>query len=181
MEQLSEKDTILSELAKTVTRLKNRGFNLQGLFYGINDETRKVRKSKKWKHEPKKKDDEPEDHKTWRPEDDFIKLYPDALSKISMRLTGAEALTIIRLLPFIDYQSGLLKIDKRPLIIKDIMAMTGYSKVTVIGIMDKFHSEQIILKVKCGRTMEFYANPYIFFKGKYINQSLAEKFSNYSK
>ena len=187
MDQLSDKDEILSELSKTATRLKNKGKDLTGLHFGINE---KMRNSKitniKDKLDTKKNEDSseeqiPEGHVIWRPEDDFIKLYPDALNRISFRLSGAEAMTLIRLIPFIDYQSGMLKKDKKPLLSKHIIEMTHYSKVTVIGIMEKLVDERILSKNRVGRTFEFFVNPYIFFKGKYINNTLLDMFKDYKK
>jgi hypothetical protein len=182
----SDKDVVLTELSKTVTRLENRGCNITGLYYGINDKIRKGSHGKNNDerqngYESEQDESVPEGHSIWQPESDFVKLYPDALNRISFRLSGAEAMTLMRLVPFIDYESGMLKHDKRPLIMKDIIEMTGYSKVTVIGIMDKLVSERILAKTRVGRTFEFFVNPYIFFKGKYINNTLIDMFKDYGR
>jgi hypothetical protein len=176
----NDKDIVLSELSKTMTRLENRGCNITGVYYGVND---KLHEKPKGKSNNAQGEDEqaPEGHVVWQPENDFVKIYPDALNRISFRLSGAEAMTLMRLVPFIDYQSGMLKKEKRPLITKDVIEMTGYSKVTVIGIMDKLVSERILAKTRVGRTFEFFANPYIFFKGKFINNTLIDMFKDYRR
>jgi hypothetical protein len=187
VKNLSDKDVILSEFSKTATRLKNKGTDLDGLHFGINDKIRNPRvtdiRSKINDSDYSEDDSEtiPEGHTIWKPEDDFIKLYPDALNKISFRLSGAEAMTLIRLVPFIDYQSGMLKKEKKPLITKNIIDITKFSKVTVINIMAKLVEEKILSRNQVGRTFQFYANPYIFFKGKYINHTLLDMFKDYKK
>jgi hypothetical protein len=130
MEQLSDKDEILSEFSKTATRLKNKGKDLTGLHFGINEKIRnpKIKNIRDQLGEKNSTENNsvqiPEGHIIWNPENDFIKLYPDALNRISFRLSGSEAMTLIRLISFIDYQSGMLKKDKKPLITKDIIEMT---------------------------------------------------------
>lgn len=195
---LSDKDKILTEYSKTGTRLRNQGVDMTGVYFGVNDKIRNSSASsrRKTKFEvinssvqtenkelPEDENEEsiPEGHIVWKPESDFIKVYPDALNKISFKLTGAETLTLIRLIPFIDYQSGMLKKDKKPLITKDIVELTKFSKVTVINIMAKLVEEKILSRNQVGRTFEFFANPYIFFKGKYINNTLLDMFKDYRK
>jgi hypothetical protein len=182
-QQLSDKDEVLTEISKTVTRLRNKGCNVEGLFYGINDKIRNPKSHDDRTEKGKDNIDEtiPEGHFIWKPEESFIKVYPEELNKISFKLTGAETLTVIKLLPYIDYQSGMLKIDKRPMILKDIIKITGFSKVTVIGIMAKLVDERILSRNHVGRTYEFFVNPYIFFKGKYINHTLVDMFKEYKK
>lgn len=196
----SDKDIILSELTKTMTRLKNKGINVEGTYFGINDKIRNLKlsepidirtkleelklqnkSSSEEENLEEEKEEIPEGHVIWKPEDDFIKVYPEELNRISFKLSGAETLTLLKLLPFIDYQSGMLKKDKKPLITKDVIALTGFSKVTVIGIMEKLVDERILSKNRVGRTFEFFVNPYIFFKGKYINHTLIDMFKDYKK
>ena len=194
---LSDKDKILTEYSKTGTRLRSQGVDMSGVYFGINDKLRageeKSKRQSKFEvintssqnyHEESEDEDvetTPEGHFLWKPENDFIKVYPEALNRISFRLTGAETLTLIRLIPFIDYQSGMLKKDKKPLITKDIVELTKFSKVTVINIMAKLVEEKILSRNQVGRTFEFFANPYIFFKGKYINNTLLDMFKDYKK
>lgn len=182
----TDKDIILSEFSKTATRLQNKGCDMNGTFFGVND---RIREPRTKKIEPiinpvnieDTKEEPPQDHIVWKPENEFIKVYPDELNRIAFRLSGAETLTLIRLITFIDYESGMLKKDKKPLITKDIIELTGFSKVTVIAIMEKLVSERLLSKNRVGRTAQFLANPYIFFKGKYINKTLIDMFKDYRK
>jgi hypothetical protein len=196
--KLSEEDVILRELKKVATRLLNQGYNMNGVGFGINKKQREEGKlldfrQKETQNIETQEDDEgdnsaapkesiPEGHVIWKPEDDFIKLYPGALNKISLKLTGAETLTLLKLLPCIDYQSGMLKKGKDdPLITKDIIALTGFSKVTVISIMAKLVSERVLARNEVGRTVGYFINPFIFFKGRYINHTLIEMFIDHKK
>lgn len=177
-----EKDTILSEFKKTATRLKSKGIDLSGIYYGIND---RIREAGNLAFDDEDyREDNPilEDNIPWKPEDEFIKIFPEELNKIAFNLTGAETLTLIRLLCFIDFGTGMLrKKDGLPLLTSDIISLTGFSKVTVIDIMEDLVLKRILSRNKVGRTYQYFANPYIFFKGRYINPTLVAMFKDYRK
>jgi hypothetical protein len=181
MKNKADKDVILTELKKTTTRLKNQGVDLNGTYFGVNDKVRSMGNLALGDEDIKEDPEVPEGNVVWTPEEDFIKIYPDALNKISFRLSGSETLTLFKLIPYINYQSGMLVREKRPLISKDIIELTGFSKVTVIAIVEKLVEERILAKTRVGRTFEFFVNPYIFFKGKYINHTLLDMFKDYKK
>lgn len=183
MKNKSDKDTILTEFAKTATRLKNNGINMAGTYYGVNDMIHSRGNLALANEEELEKDPNvPEDSILWKPENEFIKIFPDELNRIAFNLTGAETLTLIRLLGYIDFESGMLKKpDKTPLINTDIIKITGFSKVTVIDIMENLVLKRIFSRNKVGRTYQYFANPYIFFKGKYINKTLIDMFKDYRK
>lgn len=182
MKNKADKDVILTEMKKTTTRLQKNGVDLTGTYFGINDKVRSMGNLALDNDENAKEDSEiPEGNTVWTPEEDFIKIYPDALNKISFRLSGSETLTLFKLIPHINYQSGMLVREKRPLISKDIIELTGFSKVTVIAIVERLVEERILAKTRVGRTYEFFVNPYIFFKGKYINHTLLDMFKDYKK
>jgi hypothetical protein len=182
MKNKADKDIILIEMKKTTTRLRNQGVDLKGTYFGINDKIREMGNLALDNDESADENcDVPEGNTVWTPEEDFIKIYPDALNKISFRLSGSETLTLFKLIPHINYQSGMLMREKRPLISKDIIELTGFSKVTVISIVERLVEERILAKTRVGRTYEFFVNPYIFFKGKYINHTLLDMFKDYKK
>lgn len=183
MDNVSGKDIILTELSKTTTRLKNKGVDVTGTYFGVNDKARKIIKKIET---PKIVQVEPEENESnkiiWKPEDEFIKIFPDELNRIAFKISGAETLTMLRLLSFIDYESGMIKKpDKTPLLTSDIISMTKFSKVTVIDIMENLVCERIFSRNKVGRMYQYFANPYIFFKGKYINKTLMDMFKDYKK
>ncbi len=170
----TDKDIVLVEIHKTASRLNKKGVNTKGLYYGMNEKIRKPQ-------EEVENDSQEESNVLWKPEDEFIKIFPYELNKIAFNLAGTETLTLIRLISFIDYESGMLKLDKRPLLTKDIIQITKFSKVTVIDIMEKLVTKKIFSRNKVGRTYQYFANPYIFFKGRYINNTLLEMFKDYKK
>lgn len=108
---LSDKDKILSVYSNTGTRLRNQGIDMSGVYFGINDKLRteedKSKRQSKFEvintsspnyqeeSEDEDVDTTPEGHFLWKPENDFIKVYPEALNRISFRLTGAETLSLI--------------------------------------------------------------------------------------
>jgi hypothetical protein len=177
----ADKDIILTEMKKTTTRLQKSGVDLTGTYFGINDKIRSMGNLAIDDESAKEDPETPEGNVVWTPEEDFIKIYPDALNKISFRLSGSETLTLFKLIPYINYQSGMLVKDKCPLISKDIIELTGFSKVTIIAIVERLVEERILAKTRVGRTFEFFVNPYIFFKGKYINHTLLDMFKDYKK
>lgn len=177
MRDKSDKDIVLIELHKTASRLAQNGVDTKGLYYGINERVRKSRCPEQYEDQP----DEDKSNVIWKPEDEFVKIFPDELNKIAFGLTGAETLTLIRLISYIDYESGMLKIDKRPLLTKDIIEVTRFSKVTISDIMNSLVLKRILARNKVGRTYQYFANPYIFFKGKFINKTLLEMFKDYKK
>jgi hypothetical protein len=182
MKNKSDKDTILTEIKKTTTRLQNKGVDLTGTYFGVNEKVRSMGNLAVQPGELEQESYVPEGNILWKPEDEFIKIFPDELNKIAFNLTGAETLTLIRLLGFIDYESGMLKKpDKSPLLTTDIIKITGFSKVTVIDIMENMVLKRIYSRNKVGRTYQYFANPYIFFKGKYINKTLIDMFKDYRK
>jgi hypothetical protein len=180
MTNQSDKDVSLIELKKTVTRLHNSGVNTDGIYFGINDNIRKSGKQELC--EENEEEQESEGNVLWKPEDEFIKIFPDELNRIAFNLTGAETLTLMRLLCYIDFISGMLKKqDKTPLANADIISITGFSKVTVIEIMDNLVIKRVLSRNKVGRAYQYFANPYIFFKGRYINPTLIAMFKDYKK
>lgn len=178
----SDKDKILTELKKTTTRLQNQGCDLTGTYFGVNDKIRSMGNLALNDESQNDLDEDIEGNVLWKPEDEFIKIFPDELNRIAFNLTGAETLTLIRLLGYIDFESGMLKkLDKTPLINSDIIKITSFSKVTVIDIMENLVLKRIFSRNKVGRTYQYFANPYIFFKGKYINKTLIDMFKDYRK
>lgn len=159
---MSDKDVILPELQKTITRLQNRGVNVTGTFFGV-------------------KEDDTEEK--WIPEDNFVKVFPQELLNISKRLSGLEMGVLLYLVPFISYQTGMLTMGRtsgiRPINQTDITGLTQLSNKTVSDIMEGLVKKRILSRNKVGRSYQYFANPYVFFKGQYINKTLKAMFETY--
>ena len=71
--------------------------------------------------------------------------------------------------------------NKRPLDNVDIKNMIKKSEQTVTLIMEKLINKRILSRNKVGRSYQYFANPYIFFKGKFINKTLIAMFKKYAE
>lgn len=164
---MDNRDTILHEMSRVILKLKNNGINTDNFFYGYRETDTK------------------DDNKiTWEPENSFLKVFPESLIQMSTKLNGTEAMVIVALMPFISYESGRLKKHNQDSMkIKDISLLTGLHENTVSRLMISLVNKQVFYRGKTGEghTHEFYANPYIFFKGKYINKTLIDMFKDYKK
>ena len=134
------------------------------------------------------------DKEVWRKKDNFIKLYDGGLDsfldnineKDTQKLSGIDCRILFKLIKYISYENGMLtktgKNDSRyPLTNEDIISITGIRKQTVVRTMQKLVNLSILSRNKYGRNYQYFANPYIFFRGTYINKMLIDMFKNYEK
>lgn len=108
-------------------------------------------------------------------------MFTEFLPKVALKLSGGAAIVAIALSQFITYGSNLLcnRVSNSPLNNDDIMSVTGYSKSTVIRLMDELVKAKVFARTKVGVSYQYYANPYIFSKGSRINKTLEAMFKNY--
>jgi hypothetical protein len=167
------KDVILQELSKTITRLENSGIDVEGLYYGIKD-------FDKGTH-----DDGDNGNFPWRAKDEFIKVFPKEIAEIAPSLSGTEIIIVMLLMNCMSYADGLLRKGGKgkPVTMEYIERLTGYSRKTVIKSMANLVRKKVYFYGRTGRKetdpYQFYVNPYIFFKGKYINPTLVSMFKDY--
>lgn len=105
----------------------------------------------------------------------FVKLFNKIISTLGTEeMTANEYKVCLRLLEYIEYESGILKYPNNGKIIKtsDIMKITGLSKSTVIRVMKTLVSKRIYGVHKTGKENCYTVNPFIFMKGKYVNKTL---------
>lgn len=168
---MDTKKTVLQEIVRARSRLEKLGVDISRLSFSYRDE--------------EKEDNEEEQRIPWRTEDTFVKLFTSDLAGIVDDLTGAEAFTLFALIPYISYETGMLTAgatsNKRPLINEDIRYMIKRAESNVTIIMDKLVSKRILSRNKVGRSYQYFANPYIFFKGKFINKTLIAMFRKYTE
>jgi hypothetical protein len=177
----SDKDIILQEMAKTAARLKNNGLDITGLKFGIDKKIREGTQEDLDKIE--------EGKEVWRKDDEFIKVFPKEIAEIAPLLSGAEIVIVMLLFNCMSYSDGLLRKggrpDGKPITMDYVEKLTGYTKKTVIKAMGNLVRKRVYFYGRTGRKetdpYQFYANPYIFFKGKYINPTLISMFKDYNK
>lgn len=105
----------------------------------------------------------------------FIKLFNKTMAMLgNEKLTANEYLVCLRLLDYIEYESGILKYSNngRALKLTDIESITKLSKSTVIRAMQTLVSKKIYGVHKTGKENCYTVNPFIFMKGRYVNKTL---------
>lgn len=167
---LADKDTILKEFTKTASRLTSKGIDLTNTYFGYREDI-----------------SENKDKVLWKPDKKFVKVFPEELSSVVLtldeegkRLSGAELAIIIILMCYISYESGMLtKGGGNQLNHADIERLTGFNKMTIVKSMDRLVRKKIFSRNKVGKKYQYFANPYIFFRGRFINATLVDMFEDY--
>ena len=168
------KRTILQEMKKMRNKLDSMGVDISGLSLSYKEPLSKTDEEKEAE----------EQKELWRDGDEFIKLFTGDLIDIADGLTGPETLIMFAIIPYISYETGMLTVGqthKRPLRNNDIQAMTKKSDTTITAIMAKLAEKRILSRNDLGRSYQYFANPYIFFKGKFINKTLIAMFRDYAE
>jgi hypothetical protein len=105
----------------------------------------------------------------------FVKIFNKIISTLGEEeLTANEYKICLRLLEFIEYESGILKYSNngRELNTKDIADITGLCYKSVSRAMQTLVNKKIYGVHKTGKENCYTVNPFIFMKGKYVNKTL---------
>jgi hypothetical protein len=116
----------------------------------------------------------------WKSGFQYTKVFSYAMGVVGKELSGSECKVIMLLLGYIRYDSGMLATLKgNPLTNQDIIPIVNMSKRTVSDIMDGLVKKRIFARNRVGVCNQYFANPYIFLRGNYINKTLKAMFNNY--
>jgi hypothetical protein len=77
--------------------------------------------------------------------------------------------SILLLLPCVEYETNLIAIDGIALNKKEIVELLKYSENKVDDILKSLVEKKILAKTKVGRNIIYHFNPYIEFRGQYLN------------
>lgn len=115
----------------------------------------------------------------------YIKLFIDYVPQLALRLSGGALAIVFRLSEYMRYETGLIARHKNgegdnPLNNEDIQQMMGYSNKTIIKLMGELVDKKVLFRGRTGHSYQYYANPYLFFKGTTINKTLIAMFKNYT-
>lgn len=111
----------------------------------------------------------------------FIKIYEDVLKDlVAAKLTNAEHLVALVCLGNLSYVSGAVRYRNTGEFLTPINfeKETGLSKMTVWRAIEGLVEKDILQRGKRGNEFQLFANPYIFMKGKKINQTLFKMFKS---
>ena len=114
----------------------------------------------------------------------FIKVFRSNFIQIAPKLSGGAVIVMSLIAPYIAYRSNLVckgsnGNDGTPLNNDDIEGITGFSKPTIIKIMNELVEHRVLARTKVGHSYQYYANPYIYCCGTRINKTLETMFKYY--
>lgn len=111
----------------------------------------------------------------------YVKVYDSTLSMLLVDegLSGSDMKVLFAIIPKIRYETGLVARDNGAYIaLKDIPKLCGLTEKTVYASVNTLVSKRILAKVRVGREVKMYANPYIFMRGVRANKTLISIFSS---
>ncbi len=110
----------------------------------------------------------------------FVKVFLDSLGILLQEdnFTSAEYKIILTAMYFIDYTSGILVEDKCIITKKRFVELIGVSENTFDKGINKLIDKKIIGRAKVGRCNCYLVNPFIFMRGKIINNTLYKLFKS---
>ena len=86
---------------------------------------------------------------------------------------------VLMFLPYLEYKTNFLMFPNGKYINQTAFAKeTGYSRVYISKLFNKFKKEQIIAPVKLNRRIVYMFNPYIAMMGSYIYKDLMQYFKD---
>lgn len=109
----------------------------------------------------------------------YIKVYAESLLRIMQEndLSKTDLTVMFLLIPYIRFESGLIAHDNgKYLTLKSIVRMVGMSERAVYGSIEKLVQKKVFAKVRTGRDVKLYANPYVFMRGREVNRTLESMF-----
>lgn len=114
------------------------------------------------------------------PDDEpYTKTYHRAMFAVANSLTGKELQMIYCLVPFLSYESGMLRHPNgKPLNRAYIADYTGLNVKTVDRLLQGLKEKQVIGRNVVGREVQYFLNPWLFMRGKRVNKTLKAMFQN---
>lgn len=109
----------------------------------------------------------------------YIKVYAESLIRIMHEndLTKTDLTVMFLLIPYIRFESGLIAHENgKYLTMKSIIKLSSMSERAVYGSIEKLVQKKVFAKVRTGRDIKLYANPYVFMRGRNINRTLESMF-----
>jgi hypothetical protein len=109
----------------------------------------------------------------------FLKIYLNNIKKLYKHLSSSEIKLFYLLTNYISYKTCELKNNNGTyLSAKQLSKFMNISIQMIYVTINKLIKKEIILKQKHGKKSIYIMNPFICFKGLYINKSVYELFKN---
>ena len=109
--------------------------------------------------------------KKWKSKSHFVKLYTNEIANliIKAKLDAYESGLLLRLIPYLEYESNLIAVDGEFIDKKGIMEISGYSKHKASEVIESLVVKKVLSKTKVGRTLKYHLNPHLMFRGTFLS------------
>ena len=122
---------------------------------------------------------------SFEPNEHFTKVFDKEFEAVSKEMSGTAMTTLMLLLPYARLGSNVLftlnnknKIDKKYILDR----ISPYSYHTTVNALNELIDLVAIIEASDeDNNSQYIINPYIYFKGKYINKTILDLFSNYKR
>ena len=115
----------------------------------------------------------------------FVKIWEGAsIIMTKMKLSDRALGLCVKLIPYISYQTGVLKHGAEYLNVKSLANLLEYDEQAMRRLINELIEYSILAitytgnGTKRGRTKTITANPYVFVRGGYVEKSRVEIFRN---
>lgn len=118
--------------------------------------------------------------------ENFVKIFNKTLNKLATKLTNGEIAFVIKLLPFISYNDGILRDENKKIVdLNDLSEYMGLTHEGVRKVIVSLISKGVLGEHKTGSIDNpkilnkcITVNPFIFMKGKQMNRTIIGLFEN---
>lgn len=121
----------------------------------------------------------------FEPNEDFTKLFNKEFEAVARELDGNATSLLIMMIPYAGYGSNVLfkKNNRDKVRLNDIVCdISPFSSKTTYKALEELKDKNVI--VECSDidgNRQYVVNPYIYFKGLYINKTVMDLFGGYKK
>jgi len=121
----------------------------------------------------------------FRPDKNHVKVFTREFNAINDELSSGAVALLMLLMPYARMGSNVLfslnnKIKLNQEYIID--NISPFSRQKTIEVMQEMKRLVVVVEASdMGRSKQYVMNPYIYFKGKYINKTILDLFSRYKK
>lgn len=112
--------------------------------------------------------------------DNFTKACTKEFRLILKELSVYEKAFMLSVMPYVGYEDCAIKKDNgTPLGIKDFVEISGISERKIYDVIASLKEKDMIYKGKNSKEVQYFMNPWLFYKGNKLNKVLKYMFRNY--
>ncbi len=110
----------------------------------------------------------------------YIKVYDYTIERLLQEegLSNSDIRVLFSIMPKVRYETGLIAYNNGSHVpLTSMPGICGLSEKTVYQSIENLVTKKILAKVRVGREIKLYANPFIFMRGVRANKTLVSMFS----